>query len=93
MILQPLESPQKLAHYLTDNTRLQAHLIAFLSAKTENERTLLDEKFWNLVETLHIDERNELTQAKKQIAQRMLDRTNSVALFLKEQKMDLGVLA
>jgi hypothetical protein len=93
MNINPLDTPEKLAHYLTDNGLLQRHLVAFLTTKNIELRTKLDTDFWAFVETFSEKEKTELKQAKKQIAVRMLDRTSSVALFLKEQKMESSVLA
>ena len=92
MNINPLDTPQKLAHYLTDNVRLQLHLVSFLSTKNDDKRNQIDIDFWAYVETLSELEKTELKQAKKQIALRMLDRTSSVALFLKEQKIENEVL-
>ena len=92
MNINPLDTPQKLAHYLTDNARLQSHLVSFLSTKNDDKRNQIDIDFWAYVETLSELEKTELKQAKKQIALRMLDRTSSVALFLKEQKIENEVL-
>ncbi len=93
MTLQPLDTPQKLAHYLTDNARLQAHLTTFLALKTDAERQIVEKNFWLSVTSLSKNEQNDLIEAKKKVAQRMLDRSSSLFLFFKEEKEALAVLA
>jgi predicted PP-loop superfamily ATPase len=92
MTIQPLDTPQKLAYYLTDNERLQTHLAAFLALTSDKERELLENKFWLFASTLSHKEQKELKDAKAKVAQRMLDRTSSTLLFFKEEKAELGVL-
>ena len=91
MILQPLDTPQSLADYLTDNTRLRSHLTAFLSLKTEDERHLLEKDFWLSVNQLDADEKAAIKGAKSKIAQRMYDRMGSIIVDLNKMvnKKDL----
>ena len=84
MIGQPLDTPQKLASYLTDNVHLQAHLTTFLALKTDVERQVSENNFLRFAETLSQKEQNELKTAKKEIAQRLYDRMGSVVSDLKK---------
>jgi cytidylate kinase len=93
MTIQPLDTPQKLAYYLTDNVRLQTHLAAFLALTSDKDRAILEKKFWIFASTLPQKEQKELKDAKAKVAQRMLDRTSSTLLFFKEEKEALGVFA
>jgi cytidylate kinase len=93
MTIQPLDTPQKLAYYLTDNMRLQTHLAAFLALTSDKDRAILEKDFWLLASTLSQKEQKELKDAKAKVAQRMLDRTSSTLLFFKEEKEALNVFA
>ena len=84
MIGQPLDTPQKLASYLTDNGHLRAHLTAFLGLKTDAERQIAEKKFWLFAATLPQKEQEELNAAKSKIAQRLYDRMGSIVVDLKK---------
>ena len=86
-LFDTLETPLKMAQYLTDNRRLQAHLTQFLAIEAEAERKIYDDQFWANILELPEQEQLDLKQAKAQITQRLLDRTGSVIHFLKEEFM------
>ena len=85
MKLKTLETPLKMAQYLTDNRQLQVHLTQFLSIEDENEREICEDTFWANSLKLPEQEQTDLKQAKSKIAQRLLDRTGSVIHFMKEE--------
>ena len=82
MLGQPLDTPQKLASYLTDNVHLRAHLTTFLGLKTDNERQIAEKKFWLFAATLPQNEQDELKGAKGKIAHRLYDRMGSIIVDL-----------
>ena len=84
-MIHSLETPVKMAHYLTDNRRLQAHLLQFFSIKDDVERKNFDDNFWKNCEELPEQEQFDLKEAKSHIAQRLLDRTGSLLHFIKEE--------
>ena len=86
-LFDTLETPLKMAQYLTDNRRLQAHLTQFLAIEAEAEREIYHDQFWANTLELPEQEQLDLKQAKAQIPQRLLDRTGSVIHFLKEEFM------
>ena len=83
--MQILDTPIKMAQYLTDNRQLQEHLILLLSIADDAQRKICEDKFWADSLKLPEQEQVELKQAKAHIAQRLLDRTGSVIHFLKEE--------
>ena len=85
MKLKTLETPLKMAQYLTDNRRLQEHLTQFLSIDDAAEREICEDQFWINSLKLPEQEQADLKQAKAHIAQRLLDRTGSVIHFMKEE--------
>jgi hypothetical protein len=85
MILNTLDSPQKLANYVTDNARLQVFFMQYLSLTSIEDKKKYEENFWSKVESLPIKEQEEIKKAHHQSLQRLLDRTGSVIHFLKEE--------
>ena len=85
MIIEPLDSPQKLANYVTDNTRLQVFFAHYMALKNIEDKKQFEKSFWEKVSTLSKKEQTEIRQAHRQSLQRLIDRTGSVIHFLKEE--------
>ena len=91
MIIEPLDSPQKLANYVTDNAQLQAFFAQYATLKNTEEKKQFEKDFWEKVSLLSKDEQTEIRQAHRQGLQRLIDRTGSVIHFLKEELTALPI--
>ncbi len=91
MIIEPLDSPQKLANYVTDNAQLKAFFAQYVTLKNTEEKKQFEKEFWEKVSTLPKNEQTEIRQAHRQSLQRLIDRTGSVIHFLKEELTALPV--
>ncbi len=72
-----LDTPEKMAHYATDNSHLQAFYLQFLQIKDADERAAFRKDFWLKVEQLDADERAAIKAAQSMIAQRLYNRMGS----------------
>ena len=91
MTIKPLDSPQKLANYVTDNAQLQAFFAQYVTLKSTEEKNQFEKDFWGKVSLLSKNEQIEIRQAHRQSLQRLIDRTGSVIHFLKEELTALPV--
>jgi hypothetical protein len=91
MMMHILDTPEKMAHYATDNSHLQAFYLQLLQIKDADERTAFSKAFWLKVEQLHADEKSAIKAAQSKIAQRMYDRMGSIIVDLNKMvnKKDL----
>jgi hypothetical protein len=93
MEFQTLDSPNKLATYLTDIPLLQRFFEQYVSLKTIEEKKLSEAMFWANVKTLPIKEQTEIKNAHAKCLQRLLDRTGSIIHFLKVELSSQTVLS
>jgi hypothetical protein len=77
MMMPILDTPEKMAHYATDNSHLQAFYLQFLQIKDADERAAFSKVFWLKVEQLDADEQTAIKVAQSHIAQRLYDRMGS----------------
>ena len=80
MKIHILDTPEKMAHYATDNSHLQAFYLQFLQIKDVDERATFRKNFWLKVAQLDADEQIAIKAAQSMIAQRMYDRMGSTIL-------------
>jgi hypothetical protein len=93
MELQTLDSPNKLATYLTDIPILQRFFEQYVTLKTIEEKKQREAIFWANVKTLPIKEQTEIKNAHAKCLQRLLDRTGSIIHFLKVELSSQTVLS
>jgi hypothetical protein len=82
MMMQILDTPEKMANYATDNSHLQTFYLQLLQIKDADERTAFSKAFWLKVDQLDADERTAVKAAQSNIAQRMYDRMGSIIVDL-----------
>ena len=78
MIHDFMDSPEKMAAYLTDNVLLQRYYVHFLNIKDDAERKNWEMQFWQEVADLPQQEQDLIRQAHSKIAQRLHDRMSGI---------------
>jgi hypothetical protein len=84
MMMQILDTPEKMAQYSTDNGHLQAFYVQLLQIKEEEARKAFSEIFWSEVDMLPLNEKTAIKAAQSQIAQRLYSRMGSILVDLKK---------
>ena len=78
MIDDFMDSPEKMAAYLTDNVPLQRYYVHFLNIKDDAERKNWEMQFWQQVADLPQCEQDLIRQAHNKISQRLHDRMSGI---------------
>ena len=91
MIDNFMDSPEKMAAYLTDNVVLQRYYERFLTIKDDAELKNWETQFWQEVAILPQNEQEYIRHAHAKVPQRIHDRMSGIIAITQKHRRSVSV--